>query len=267
MTSLPLMNVKSLHLYFVRWIALLCLLFTSGAFTKEKLKVTHNVLHYPPYWVISGDKISGYHYNLAKALYEEAELVPNFVIMPYARIEAIKTDPKTQVISFGSAVEESNELLFPIPATLIALYSYSLSSAPPATIDGYYERRVAVKRGFPLGQFAPFLDDNRFHTVQLGTVDAAIQLMLVDRVDYVVTLSDPFDDAIKKYSLPVGALHKTNLVRIFGHPIAINKANIHASVLYKRLNEAYINLLSEGKIVFANNQTLLAADYDEFINE
>lgn len=254
-------------LKFIRWLGLLCLIFTHDVLAKEKIKVTHNVLHYPPYWVVKGSEVTGYHYNLAQALYREAGLQPNYVIMPYARIEAIKTEPETQIISYGSATEKSKELLFPLPATIIALYSYSLSVTPPALLEGYYEQRIAVKRGFPLGQFVSFIDDKRFHTVQLGTVDAAIQLMLFDRVDYVVTLSDPFEDAIKKYALAEGIIRKTNLIRIYGHPIAINKNNERASELYKRLNEAYVKLLSEGKIVYANNQTLLAEDYDVFINE
>lgn len=250
-----------------RWLGFLCLLFMHHAFGNEKIKVTHNVLHYPPYWQVDGNEITGYHYNLAQALYLEAGLEPNYVVMPYARIEAIKADPKTQIISYGSAVEDSNELLFPLPATLIALYSYSLASTPPVLLKDYYEQRIAVKRGFPLGQFDSFIEDRRFYTVQVGTVDAAIQLMLFDRVDYVVTLSDPFDDAVKKYALPEGVIRKTNLVRIYGHPIAINKGNTDAHELFKRLNEAYLTLLSEGKIVYANNQTLLAKDYDVFINE
>lgn len=260
-------TMSSYHLKLIRWLGLLCLAFIHDAFAKDKIEVTHNVLHYPPYWVVKGNEVSGYHHNLAQELYREAGLEPNYVIMPYARIEAIKTEPETQIISYGSAVEESKELLFPLPATLIALYSYSLSATPPTQLEDYYEQRIAVKRGFPLGQFVSFIEDNRFHTVQLGNVDAAIQLMLFDRVDYVVTLSDPFEDAIKKYALAEEVVHKTNLIRIYGHPIAINKNNEQAGELFNRLNEAYFRLLSEGKIVYANNQTLLAEDYDLFINE
>lgn len=260
-------TISSHYLRTIRWLRLFCFVFIHDVFANEKIKVTHNVLHYPPYWVVKGNQVTGYHYNLAQALYREAGLEPNYVIMPYARIEAIKTEPETQIISYGSAVEDSKELLFPLPATLIALYSYSLTATPPEQLEDYFEQRIAVKRGFPLGQFGSFIEDKRFHTVQLGTVDAAIQLMLFDRVDYVVTLSDPFEDAIKKYALAEGLVHKTNLIRIYGHPIAINKNNEQASELFKRLNEAYFRLLSDGKIVYANNQTLLAEDYNLFINE
>ena len=252
---------------FGKYLLALGLFVFQSVVAKELTTVTHNVLHYPPYWEVSDGKIGGYHYKLAKAIYQEAGLEPNFVVMPYARIEAVKTNPATQVMSYGSAKADSKALLFPLPATFISLYSYSLKPNPPKTLSGYVEQRIALKRGFPLGEFTPFVTDKRFYTVELGTVDAAIQLLLFDRVDYVVTLSDPFEHAVRRYFLPEGTIHKTNLIKIYGHPMAINKANEKASELFTRINEAYLKLVAEGKIIHASHQTLLSEDFDTFINE
>lgn len=260
-------KVKRYGLRFGGWLSAFYLFVADCATAYDETEITHNVLHYPPYWVVDGSNVSGLHYNLAKSIYQEAGLKPNFVVMPYARIEAIKSHPSTQVISYGSASADSNELLFPLPSTLIALYSYSLKSSPPVSLEEYVNRRIAVKRGFPLGEFSHLITDKRFFTVQLGTVSTAIQLMLFDRVDFVVTLSDPFDDAVKKYSLPENRIYKTNLVKIYGHPIAINKAHKQSRMLYEKIHFAYLKLLGEGKITYGNNQTLLTEDYNVFIKE
>lgn len=267
MLKLDLSAFKTKALHVCMWFCAACLVTANSAKGEEPIEVTHNVLHYPPYWVVDGNNISGYHYDLAKRIYQEAGLKPNFVVMPYARIEAIKNNPTTQIISYGSAKAESEQLLFPLPATFIALYAYSIKSAPPVNIEDYTEQRIALKRGFPLGQFTPFITDSKYFTVELATVDAAIQLMLFDRVDFVVTLSDSFDAAVEKYLVPDEAIYRTNLVKIYGHPIAINKAHKNAPLLFEKINEAYLKLVSQGKIIHASNQTLLTADFDKFINE
>lgn len=229
--------------------------------------IQHYVLHYPPYWNVSAQGISGYHYELSKKLYQQAGLTPNFIVMPYARIAAIKNEPSTQVFSYGSTIEQPEDILLPVPATHINLYAYSFSQKPPKQLAKYQEQRLAIKRGFPLGHFANILSDPRFHTAELGTVSAGIQLLLYDRVDYLITLQDPFDSAIKQFEPLAKPLLKTNLSLLYGHAIAINKAHPEAKWLHQKLSQAYLQLVEQGEIIYRDHQTLLSQDYNRFIKE
>lgn len=246
-----------------------CMIFLSSShvWTAELKKVTHYTLHYPPYWQVSDSGLSGLHYDMSKILYAKAGLEVNFVVMPYARIEAKKSDPSTQIISFGSASPGSDILLFPMPATVISLSGYSTREKPPASISGYNLSVVALKRGFPLGPYAEILTNKNIATVELSTVDAAIQLLLFNRVDYVITLQDPFEAALEKYKPLKSPMFETNLVRIYGHPIAINKANKDAVEIQTRLSQAYKELVEEGVIIHKSEQTLLTKDHNFFIKE
>lgn len=259
--------IQSLHTFWVNVGVVIICLAHNCAWAEELKAVTHYTLHYPPYWNVSESGLSGYHYNMSKTLYDKADLDVNFVVMPYARIEAKKADPDTQIISFGSASPGSDILLFPMPATVISLSAYSIREKPPATISGYNLSVVALKRGFPLGPYAEILTNKNIATVELGTVDAAIQLLLYNRVDYVITLQDPFEAALEKHKPLKTPVLETNLIRIYGHPIAINKSNKHAIEIQKRLSRAYKELVAEGVIIHKSEQTLLTKDYNVLIKE
>ena len=126
---------------------------------------------------------------------------------------------------------------------------------------------VALKRGFPLGPFSEILTNKNIDAVELGTVNAAIQLLIYNRVDYVITLQDPFEAALEKFKPLKQPILETKLVRIYGHPIAINKANPLATELHKRLTNAYIQLEAQGVVLHKREQTLLTRDYDQLIKE
>ncbi len=247
---------------------LACILCSANTSFADELKtVNHYVLHYPPYWQVTNNNISGFHYAMTKRIYQEANLQPNYIVMPYARIAAIKNDPNTQVISYGSLTPDENSMLFPVPPTVIALNAYALKPNPPKRLVDYKGARIAVKRGFPLGEYAEILDTKQFYTVELGTIKAAIQLLLYDRVDYVITLADPFDSTLRLFQLPENRIYKTSLSRLYGHPIAINANNNKANELYQRINQSYKKLEQQGEIIFQDNQTLLKADYQKFLKE
>ena len=239
----------------------------SFTYADELKQIVHYVLHYPPYWITTDKGVSGLHYEMSKRIYQEANIEPIYVVMPYARMVAQKHDKHTQVISYGSLTLDPDEMLYPVPPTLINLYSYSLNNKPPKSPRAYEEQRVVVKRGFPLGEYESILNNKRVHTVEVGKIHSAIQLMLYDRVDYLITLADPFDVIVKNFDLAEDTFQKTNLIRMYGHPIAINPYHEDAAELQQRLTDAYNKLAHEGIVVHKNNQTLLKQDMDKFVYE
>lgn len=234
---------------------------------KAVQQVDHYVLHYPPYWQIDNNGISGWHYDLTKAIYAEAGITPNYVYMPYARIAALKHAEKTQVISYGSQTAEPEGLLLPLPPTQITLHSFSTQRQPPTQLADYRSSRIAVKRGFPLGEYEQILKDKAFYTVELGRVSAAIQLMLINRVDYVITLKEPFASALQPMLPLASTLYETPLSHLYGHPIAINQSFSGSAALTQQIQAAYQNLVQRGEIIHQHHQTLLRKDFQALFKE
>lgn len=221
----------------------------------------HFTLYFPPYWEMQGDEHIGFHARLSKALYERAELNVTLAQVPYARVSQLKLPEEVAFVAYGANPATDEQFLFPIPQTTITLKGYSLRHHNmPSTINGFKGARVAIKRGFPLGSFAPLLEDNDIIVIELNTVHQAIRLLTRGRVDYVITLEDPFKRESSKQEFVDHRFFESTLESIYGWPIAIVKSHPDANILFEKISTAYQELLAEGVISYEDNRLLLSSD-------
>lgn len=250
----------------VRWFVLFCLVIgvqplVFSAESSEKEALVHYTLYYPPYWDKSEDGITGLHARLSDRLYAQAGLDVDMESVPYARISQLLFPDDVAIIAYGANPSTDHLLLFPIPKTTIELRVYGLGSEPVNNLEELEGKTIAIKRGFPLGSFEVIREDKKYHTVSMNSVEQAIQLLLIGRVDYIVTLADPFRKDIKKVALGNRKIWSRTLETLDGWPIAIVKSHPRSDELYQKIKQAYGELLEAGEITYQNQQTLLTEDF------
>ena len=84
--------------------------------------------------------------------------------------------------------------------------------------------------------------------------------MLLERVDYVITLDDPFQKDIKKVNLRGKTIWNRTLEKLDGWPIAIVKSRPRSKELYDKIKNAYEALRESGVASYKNNRLLLSED-------
>jgi len=249
----------------VRWVALIILLIGAplpvlGQGMKGEGGLTHYTLYYPPYWDLNGSDITGLHANLSRKLYREAGLDVDLASVPYARIHQFLFPDDVAIVAYGANPLTDHRLLFPIPQTTIELKIYGLNSKPVTTLEQLVGKDVAIKRGFPLGGFEVIREKKKYHTVSTNSVEQAIRLLLLGRVDYLITLDDPYQKDIKKVDLGGRKIWSRSLEKLDGWPIAIVKNHPRSQELYDKIKHAYENLQKAGVVSYENNRLLLSED-------
>jgi len=222
--------------------------------------LTHYTLYYPPYWDKSADEITGLHAGLSRRLYAQARLDVKMETVPYARIHQFFLPEDVAIVAYGANPQTDHRLLFPIPQTTIELKIYGIHSEPVTTLPELEGQDVAIKRGYPLGGFEVLREEKKYHTVSTNTVEQAIRLLLLNRVNYIITLDDTFQKDIKKINLRGKKIWSRTLEKLDGWPIAIVKTHPRAQELHKRIKQAYEELKAEGVVSYKNNRLLLSED-------
>jgi hypothetical protein len=64
-------------------------------------------------------------------------------------------------------------------------------------------------------------------------VEQAIRLLLIERVDYIITLDDPFQKDLKKIDLAGKKIWSLTLEKLDGWPIAVIKSHPKATEVYE----------------------------------
>lgn len=237
------------------------------AFSQESIRehaldrgLTHYTLYYPPYWDSTESPITGLHAKLSRRLYTQANLDIKMESVPYARIHQRLFPDDVSIAAYGANPLTDHFFLFPIPQTRIELKIYGLHSEPVNILAELVGKNVAIKRGFPLGAYEVIREEKKYNTVSTNSVEQAIRLLLIERVDYIITLDDPFLKDIKKIDLKGKKIWSRSLEILDGWPIAIVKTHPRANELYEKIKQAYEELLEAGVITYKNQRLLLTED-------
>jgi len=222
--------------------------------------IGHYTLYYPPYWDNTDGKITGLHARLSRRLYEKAGLNVKMEVVPYARIHQFLQPKEVAIVAYGANPQTDHRYLYPIPQTTIELKIYGLYAEPLTSLKQLVGKDIAIKRGFPLGGYEIIREDKRYLTVSSNTVEQAIRLLLLERVDYIITLNDPFQKDIKKVNLSGKKIWSRTLEKLDGWPIAVVKSHPRSQELYDKIKNAYESLTESGVVSYKNNRLLLSED-------
>jgi ABC-type amino acid transport substrate-binding protein len=223
--------------------------------------LTHYTLYYPPYWDSAETPITGLHARLSNRLYSQAGLNLKMESVPYARIHQRLFPENVAIAAYGANPLTDDQFLFPIPQTTIQLKIYGLRSEPVTSLDKLVGKDVAIKRGFPLGGFEVIREEKKYNTASTNTVEQAIRMLLLERVDYIITLDDPFQKDIKKINLKGKKIWSRTLEKLDGWPIAVIKSHPRANELHEKIKRAYEELLEAGVVTYKNQRLLLTEDF------
>ena len=226
----------------------------------QELGLIHYTLYYPPYWDSTENPITGLHARLSNSLYAQAALDIKMESVPYARIHQRLFPENVAIAAYGANPLTDDQFLFPIPQTTIQLKIYGFHSEPVTSLEKLIGKDIAIKRGFPLGGYEVIREEKKYNTASTNTVEQAIRMLLLDRVDYIITLDDPFQKDIKKIDLKGKKIWSRTLEKLDGWPIAIVKSHPRAQELHQKIKRAYEELLSSGTISYKNQRLLLTED-------
>lgn len=222
--------------------------------------LTHYTLYYPPYWEVNEGQIEGLHAKLSRRLYTQAGLDVALEKVPYARIHQRLFPDDVAIAAYGANPLTDPFYLFPIPKTTIELKIYGLHAEPVTSLEQLVGKDIAIKRGYPLGGFEEIRVEKKFNTVSTNTVEQAIRLLLIERVDYIITLDDPFQKDLKKIDLAGKKIWYRTLEKLDGWPIAVIRSHPKAAEVYEKIKKAYEDLLESGDISYINKRLLLTED-------
>jgi hypothetical protein len=222
--------------------------------------LTHYTLYYPPYWDNAESPMTGLHARLSHRLYAQAGLDIKMESVPYARVHQRLFPDDVAITAYGASPLTDHLYLFPIPQTTIELRIYGLHSEPVSSLDQLVGKDIAIKRGYPLGGFEVIRQEKKYNAVSTNTVEQAIRLLLIERVDYIVTLDDPFQKDIQNIELHGQEIWSRTLEKLDGWPIAVIKTHPRADELHKKIKRAYEELREAGIITYENQRLLLTED-------
>lgn len=223
--------------------------------------LAHYTLYFPPYWGKTDGQISGLHARLSQRLYQQAGLNVTMESVPYARIHRLILPENVAVVAYGANADTNDRFLFPLPQTSIELRIYGLNGPPVDTLKPLEGKRIAIKRGFPLGGYTKELKQEKYHTVATNSVEQAIRLLFLGRVDYIITLDDPFQKDIRKLNPGTHKIWSRTLEKLQGWPIVVVKSHPRANELYAKIKQAYDDLLESGEVIYQNERLLLKEDF------
>lgn len=227
---------------------------------REEQKLIHYTLYYPPYWDNTESPITGLHAKLSNRLYAQAGLDVDMESVPYARIHQRLFPDNVAIAAYGSNPLTDDQFLFPIPQTTIELKIYGMHAEPVDRLDQLVGKDIVIKRGFPLGGYEVIRVEKTYNTASTNTVEQAIRMLLLKRVDYVITLNDPFQKDVKKIDLGGKKIWSRTLEKLDGWPIAIVKSHPRAKELNERIKRAYNELREAGIITYKDQRLLLTED-------
>lgn len=220
----------------------------------------HYTLYYPPYWDSTESPITGLHAKLSNRLYAQAGLNIGMESVPYARIHQRLFPDNVAIAAYGANPLTDDQFLFPIPQTTIELKIYGIHSKPEKNLDKLVGEDIAIKRGFPLGGYEVIREEKKYNTASTNTVEQAIRMLLLERVDYIITLDDPFQKDVKNIDLKGKKIWSRTLEKLDGWPIAIVKSHPQAKELHQKIKRAYEELREAGVITYKNQRLLLTED-------
>ncbi|UTW49841.1 ABC transporter substrate-binding protein [Bacterioplanoides sp. SCSIO 12839] len=249
----------------IRWHILLLMLISCGWVMAEDVAdepvITHYTLYFPPYWDNSNQQITGFHARLSQKLYQQAGLKINIETVPYARISQFSFPDDVAILAYGNNPTTDSQLLFPVPQTKVELRVYGRPSSPVVGFDQLEGKSIAIKRGYPLGSYAEKLEAGNYNVVAVNSVEQAIRLLLLERVDYLITLEDPFRQVIKKKHLEHENIWSQTLEALQGWPIVVLKSHPNGQELHNKIKQAYNDLLESGEVIYQDERLLLKEDF------
>lgn len=217
------------------------------SWANEKTRYNMAYTSFPPFFLKQPDKdgklgISG---ELVKAIFAKAGLNVKLSPTPHARISVYAKQGNVAFITAG-ANPNTDFVYLPVPAIPSKLYIVGKEEALPTTAEALRGKRIASVRGFKLFNLAPIKEQKETTHTIVGSVKAAIEMLRLNRVDYVVAFKGPLhahrkatENFYKKlvYSHPKG-----------GYPLAIPKAYPNSEVLYQTIKQAFEDLVKSGVI-------------------
>lgn len=210
------------------------------------------VLDFPPFYVVkSENEVEGSMADLLRSIMDKAGITYELKGFPPKRLYKNLAEGTTQIWMGVKGVPEFEGMVLnsDIPITEIEIRVYTREGTPPiAAIPDFNGKKVITIRGFSYGGLISYLDnpDNQVSTDPSDSHELAFRKLVRERGDYVLDYKKPAEEALKAANIT--GLNHTVLKNIKVHLI-ISKQAPDAENLLKKLEEAYLALQKEGKVL------------------
>lgn len=237
----------------VRWLGLMAalVLFVKTPVMAETVYQA-GVLDFPPFYVVKSEtQVEGSMADLLRSIMDKAGIAYELKGFPPKRLYKNLAEGTTQIWMGIKGVPEFEGMVLnsDIPVTEIEIRVYSKEGTPPiAAIPDFNGKKIITIRGFGYGGLIAYLENpaNQVSTDPSDSHELAFKKLIKGRGDYVLDYKKPAEEALKASNI-IGLNH-TVLKNIKVHLI-ISKQAPDAENLLKKLEEAYLELKKEGKVL------------------
>lgn len=226
--------------------ALLMMFYTANLHA-DTIKVVTEYLE--PYQIQKDDgSIGGFSTEVVQALFKQAQLQPNIIVMPWARAYAIaKTEKNVMIYSIAHTQTRSAIFQWVGSLTEERLYFWGLKtkfSAPIDEIEQLKDFKVAASR---LSNAAQYLIDNDFYNIyQLIKEDQNMLMLYKGRVDLIVATELTLKHRTKKLGLNFDDLRIIKEVDELNNDLSL-ALNLHSDAqLVIKLQQAFKEIKHQG---------------------
>lgn len=228
---------------------LLLVFFCSPLVAAEPYRMSY--LEFPPYWYgteIEGS--NGLHYDLVETIFKNAKLDVTFVSTPWARILSNVETGNSPFVNWAVAPNNDELVWLPIPPTNIHLMIVSKSKPEtwPQSPEDFKGKRIASVRGWRLINLEPIRTDQDVVFMKSNSLENALRLLQVGRVDFVLAYKEPFSGLNEKVQK---ALFTHPVDSITAYALAIPKSHPEGELLYKKVKASFDDLV-ERKVIDKN---------------
>ncbi|MBF0377895.1 MAG: transporter substrate-binding domain-containing protein [Desulfamplus sp.] len=243
------------RLYMVVFIFVICLILPLTNIFVQKLEaqeVKIGVLHFPPFYVVEeGQEPSGILIDYIKASLDKCSITYSIEGYPAKRvyknlangISNIFLGPKG-VPEFEGNVIYGNEKVIQIDLRIYTRGDTQLLK----TKEELKGRTILIIRGYGYGGLIKYLEDPT-NNITLDVTDGhelAFKKLQMKRADYLLDYSAPAETTLKSVIIPGIQNHSISLLDVF---FIVSKKTPDAEKLLKQLEQAFVDLKKEGKLI------------------
>ena len=238
----------------------------------KKISVIYNVVTFPPFIAKdSKNQFTGIHINIAKSLFEHANIKLNIEEIPYARtVDLMRKGEIGMMQCMDDRVNGKSEKFF-FPAFSIPLDVAAYTTDPDITLSKDYQsfegKSVIIVKDWPIGPYKDILHENN-KTIRVEEITApssAVRMIYSNRANILVMFDIAFQVITKKFNLHNENFRQLTLANATSSSFCIPKAYQYSSELNQILSESYSTLLTQG-IINQNTMTLQGDNPEKYID-
>ena len=233
--------------FFIRSLSALLMITFSATLHAEAIKVVTEYLE--PYQIQKDDgSLGGFSTEVVQALFLQAQMQPNIIVMPWARAyEIAKKEKNVLIYSIAHTQMRSASFQWVGSLTEERLYFWGLKAkfiAPIDDIDKLKDFKVAASR---FSNAAQYLIDNNFYNIyQLIKEDQNMLMLYKHRVDLIVATELTLKHRAKKLGLNFDDLRIIKEVNELNNDLSL-AFNLHSDAeLVTQLQQAFEEIKDQG---------------------